>query len=242
MEREANWEKENINASKMREEKEKQEKFNEKNEKDRNKCVSKQQEKQHMNLAKTDEVNNINFKSHQKSDKSLPNGVKQILGDGFELEKIPGNGACGMGSFAKHAFDDVSLGPKIGEELNKETAENFWHYRKLLEFPYSRQVGGSSYVCFGEHEVEQLLDFLRNHPRNGNVLRGFMDMQALSNKYGMPIKIASITDIHDTNPKVERMEPDGDFEVKEQIEEMILLNTGRYHFDLIRKNPAYGRH
>ena len=31
------------------------------------------------------------------------------------------------------------------------------------------------------------------------------------------------------------MEPDGDFEVDKVIEEMILLNTGNYHFDLIRK-------
>ena len=52
-----------------------------------------------------------------------------------------------------------------------------------------------------------------------------MDMQALSNKYGMPIKIISITDFNDPNPKVEKMEPDGDFEVEEKIEELILLNT-----------------
>ena len=62
-----------------------------------------------------------------------------------------------------------------------------------------------------------------------------MDMQALSNKYGMPIKIISITDFNDPNPKVEKMEPDGDFEVKEKIKEMVLLNTGRVHFDLIKK-------
>ena len=62
-----------------------------------------------------------------------------------------------------------------------------------------------------------------------------MDMQALSNKFGMPIKIISIKDFNDSNPKVQQMEPDGDFEVKQIIEEMILLNTGNYHFYLIRK-------
>ena len=51
----------------------------------------------------------------------------------------------------------------------------------------------------------------------------------------MPIKIISISNFDDPNPKVERMEPDGDFIVKEKIEEMTLLNTGRVHFDLIRK-------
>ena len=44
-----------------------------------------------------------------------------------------------------------------------------------------------------------------------------MDMQALSNKFGMPITIISITDFNDLKPKVERLEPDGDFEVKEVI-------------------------
>ena len=62
-----------------------------------------------------------------------------------------------------------------------------------------------------------------------------MDMQALSNKYGMPIKIVSIKDSNDPNPKVERIEPDGHFEVKQVVEEMIWLNTGQYHFDLIKK-------
>ena len=178
------------------------------------------------------------IKNKPKNNKSLPDSVKQVLGDDeneLELVKIPGNGACGMGSFAKHAFDDASLGPKIGEELNKDIAENFWYYKQLLEFPYSRPVGGSDDVKFEENEEEQLLDFLRNHPRNGFVWRGFMDMQALSNKYGMPIKIVSIKDINDTNPKIEYMEPDRDFEVMSVMEEMILLNTGMYHFDLIKK-------
>ena len=60
-------------------------------------------------------------------------------------------------------------------------------------------------------------------------------MQALSNKYGMPIKIISISNFNDSNPKVERMEPDGDFIVKQKVEETILLNTGRVDFELIRK-------
>ena len=65
-----------------------------------------------------------------------------------------------------------------------------------------------------------------------------MDLQALANKYGMPIKIVSITDFNDSDPKIEQMQPDGDFEVEQVIEEMILLNTGNYHFDLIKKKQS----
>ena len=62
----------------------------------------------------------------------MPESVKQIVGDEFELERIPGNGACGMGSFAKHFLNDASLGPLLGEKLNKEIAGNFWHYNQLI--------------------------------------------------------------------------------------------------------------
>ena len=62
----------------------------------------------------------------------MPESVKQIVGDEFELKRIPGNGACGMGSFAKHFLNDASLGPLLGEKLNKEIADNFWHYNQLI--------------------------------------------------------------------------------------------------------------
>ena len=169
------------------------------------------------------------------NEKSLPKSVERIVGNNYELERVLGDGACGMRSFTKHAFGDASLGPYFGELLNKEIANNFWNYKQLLEWPYDRPVGGSEAVKFEQNEEDKLLDFLRNHPRNGFVWRGFMDMQALSNKYNMPIQIISITDINDINPKVERIEPDRDFEFTEKVEEMILLSTGKVHFDLIMK-------
>lgn len=60
----------------------------------------------------------------------MPKGVQQIVGDEYELERIPGNGACGIGSFAKHAYNDVSLGPKIGVELNKKNSYTFLALQK----------------------------------------------------------------------------------------------------------------
>ena len=225
-ERELIWQKEKEKNLKMREEKKKQDEINKRARQTKIKQLSKIKENWKSDKAEIYD---------NKNEKSLPKSVKLIVGNEYELETIPGNGACGMGSFAKHKFDDASLGPKIGEQLNKEIADNFWYYKQLIEFPYSRPVGGSEPVRFEQNEEAELLDFLRNHPPNGFVWRGFMDMQALSNKYGMPIKIISITNFDDPNPKVERMEPDGDFIVKESMDEMILLNTGRVHFDLIRK-------
>ena len=230
-ERELAWQRQKEKCFKMREEKKKLDEMKEREKHDKIKQLSKLKEKKNSVLFNTDKVELL----ETKTDKSLPNSVKQILGDEYELERIPGDGACGMGSFAKHSLDDASLGPEIGEILNKDIADNFWYYKQLIEYSYSRNVGGSEPVRFEKNEEEKLLNFLRNHPRNGFVWRGFMDMQALSNKYGMPIKIFLISNFNDPNPKVERMEPDGGFEVKEKIDEMILLNTGRVHFDLIRK-------
>ena len=62
----------------------------------------------------------------------MTESVKFFFRDEFELERIPGNGACGMGSFAKHFLNDASLGPLLGEKLNKEIADNFWHYNQLI--------------------------------------------------------------------------------------------------------------
>ena len=229
--REIAWQREKEKAFKMREDKKRQDEIRERSKREKAKQFSKQKENPKPVQVNTNEVELL----ETKTDKSLPRSVHNILGNEYELEKIPGNGACGMGSFAKHTLDDASLGPEIGEILNKDIADNYWYYKQPIEFPYARPVGGSDPVRFEENEEGKLLDFLRNHPRNGFVWRGFMDMQALSNKYGMPIKIISISNFNDPNPKVERMESDGDFEVKEKIEEMSLLNTGRVHFDLIRK-------
>ena len=104
--------------------------------------------------------------------KGVPNlkkNLKKIVGNEYELERVIGDGACGMSSFAKHALGDASLGPHIGELLNKDIARNFWHYKQLIEWPYDRPVGGSEPVRFEENEENKLLDFLINHPRNGYV-------------------------------------------------------------------------
>ena len=209
-ERESTWQKEKENLNKLREEKNKKDEIMKREQQRRIQQLCKLKEKQ--NKVSIKEAKNIETKTYT----NLPKSVEKLLGDEYELERIPGDGSCGMGCFAKHAYNDASLGPEIGKILNKDIAENIWYYKQLIEFPYIRNVGGSEPVRFEQHEEDKLLDFLRNHPRNGFVWRGFMDMQALANKYGMPIKIVSIKDFNDPNPKIERMEPDGDFEVKEK--------------------------
>ena len=64
--------------------------------------------------------------------KSFPIIVQRIVGEEYELERVPGNGVCRTGLFPKHAYDNVELGPKIGRELNRDIADNFWHYKQLL--------------------------------------------------------------------------------------------------------------
>ena len=234
--------KEKEKAKKLKEDNENQVKAKEKAE--QNKTKAEARKKRQLDLEKSLGENvelSPKRKTGAKTDKTLPENVIKIIGNNHELERAPGNGACAIGCFTKHAFDDVTLGPEEGRILNSEIADNFWHYKKLIEFPYERPVGGADTVKFEEHEEDKLLDFLRNHPRNGYVWRGYMDLQALSNKYGMPIQIISINDFSDPNPKSERIEPDADFVVEKVINEMILLNTGQCHFDLIKKKQPEKR-
>ena len=132
-EQEINWQKEKLNASQKKDERDKQNKLNDQVQKEKSKALCKQREKLKAKTAKTNNLEKSNHQNEYENYKSLPKSFQQILSNKYELEKIPGNGACACGCFAKHALGDASLGPKIGEELNKEIAQNFWYYRQLLE-------------------------------------------------------------------------------------------------------------
>ena len=176
------------------------------------------------------------IKSKSNPGKKLSDSVQKLLGQEYEMEEILGNGACGMNTFASHALGDASLGPELGRALNSDIADNWWHYRQLLEYPYARHVGGAQSVNFKEGEDIITLNFLRNHPRNGFVWREYMDLQALSNKYVMPIKVVKIKHWNGKKPVVNEIKPDGDFQGHEkQYGKMMMLNTNNCHFDLIRK-------
>ena len=93
-EREISWQKKKENASKLREEENKKEKLNEKAVKQKNKLLSKQTNNLGTNIPKQNESENMFVKNKPKNNKSLPDNVKQVLGDDeneLELVKIPGN-------------------------------------------------------------------------------------------------------------------------------------------------------
>ena len=99
--------------------------------------VQKQKEKENIEEASNEQYylkQNENL-MEEKNEKNLPENVKNILGDEYELEKIPGDGSCGIGSFAKHAYNDASLGPELGRLLNKDIANDWWYYRQLVTWP-----------------------------------------------------------------------------------------------------------
>ena len=63
-----------------------------------------------------------------------------------------------MNTFASHAFGDASLLPELGKDLNVDIAANWWHYKKLLEYPNARFVGGARSVNLKEGEDFKILD------------------------------------------------------------------------------------
>ena len=70
----------------------------------KNKLLFKQANNPGTKIPKQNESENMFIKNKPKNNKSLPDSVKQVLGDDeneLELVKIPGNGACGMGTFCQ---------------------------------------------------------------------------------------------------------------------------------------------
>ena len=145
---------------------------------------------------------------------------------------IPGNGACLMGCLGKHLFNDEKLGPKLGEELNKFIADNWFLFKDKIEYPFKRHVGGSESVEYTREEENRILDFLRNHPQNGFVWREISDIIAIVNKYNMDVKVVKI----DSEGKAEitEIKPDGDFEItSKKKKKMVVVNRDNNHFNLL---------
>ena len=90
-EKEKNWQNEKENVSKIREEKTNQDKLNEKGQQDKNKILSKLKEKLKFNKLKHNNSEQLDHKVKPSDGKSLPKGVKKLVGDEYELDKIPGN-------------------------------------------------------------------------------------------------------------------------------------------------------
>ena len=165
--------------------------------------------------------------------------IRNIIGDGFYVYPIKGDGACGLRAVAAWLFSDQSEGPYLGRNVNNKFVTNWEYWKSFFVFPFKRNVGIGKQKTF-ENE-SQLFNFFLNSADGAYMWRDNADFAAISNIYQVRIKIITVTHTEDNNPSVINIEPDPDFlamseMVPWKISDMILLHTKDTHFDLIVPN------
>ena len=168
--------------------------------------------------------------------KELPIGVKNLIGSEYCIYKIEGDGACGLRSAATWLFQDQTLGPYLGRNLNNHFVQNWEYWKTFISFPFEREVGIGKKKKF-ESENE-LFDFFLNSKDGAFMWRDHEDFAALANIYQFKIKIITVMHLDDPQPRVSMIEPDPGFScVKNSptgaIPEMVLFHQNNVHYDLV---------
>ena len=169
--------------------------------------------------------------------RELPKNIKSVFGDDFSLYPVDGDGACGLRAAAGWIFQDPSLGPYLGRNLNTHFVEN-WHYWKtFFTFPFEREIGFQGKRTF-KNETE-LFNFFNNSEAGGFMWRDHEDFAAISNIYQIKIRIVTVLNVMDTEPVITIQEPDPEFDIvgaefpPGKLPEMILYHVKDTHYDLI---------
>ena len=169
--------------------------------------------------------------------KELPNAIKNIIGDDYFLYPVAGDGACALRSIAGWIFQDPSLGPYLGRNVNEHFVKNWHYWESFFTFPCKRSIGlGGSKVFKNSGE---LFEFLRSAVDGAFMWRDHQDLAAISNIFKVKIKIITVKNEMDSNPIIHIQEPDPDFKINNddfppgKIPDMVLYHVKDVHYDLI---------
>ena len=112
--------------------------------------------------------------------RELPPGVKKILGEGYFLFPVDGDGACGPRTFASWIFQDPTLGPYLARNINQHFV-NYWdgYWKNFFSLPFVRLVGNGKEIK--KETEEDLLEFLTNSQEGEYMWRGDDDFSVISN-------------------------------------------------------------
>ena len=168
--------------------------------------------------------------------KKVPQQVENLIGEDFLIYPVDGDGACGLRSVAAWLYQDPTLGPYLGRNINTNFVKNWNYWKNFFAFPFTREIGiGKQITCESE---EQLLDFFLNSKDGAFMWRDNADFAAIANIYQVKIKIITVSHTGDENPIVTCVEPDpalaniAEF-APGQVSDITLFHTKNVHFDLI---------
>lgn len=169
--------------------------------------------------------------------RELPIGVKNLLGDNYLLYPVAGDGACALRSIAGWIFQDPSLGPYLGRNVNEHFVKNWHYWQSFFTFPHKRSIGNGKEKVF--HDSKELFEFLSKAEDGAFMWRDHEDLAAISNIYKVKIKVVTVVNTMDQNPIVSIQEPDPNFDIIDeafppgQIPEIVLYHVKDLHYDLI---------
>ena len=176
----------------------------------------------------------INIKPYLRE---LPEAVKNIIGGNYYVYPVVGDGSCGLRTIAAWIFQDQTLGPFLGREINRMFVKN-WNFWKsfFLQFPFTKQLGTGTWKTW--ESEEELHNFLLNDKEGAFMWRGQEDFVLVSSLYNFKMKIITIEGDDDENPVVTNIEPNEEI-VKEseipdgKVSDLIMLHRKNVHYDLI---------
>ena len=78
--------------------------------------------------------------------RELPTIIKDLIGDGYFLYPIKGDGSCGLRTPAAWIFQDQTLGPYLAREINRIVVKNWTFWQDYFTFPFIRNVRGGTKI------------------------------------------------------------------------------------------------
>ena len=169
--------------------------------------------------------------------KELPEAIKNIIGDNYLLYPVAGDGACALRAIAGWIFQDPSLGPYLGRNVNEHFVKNWHYWENFFTFPIKRSMGVGGPKVF--KNSGELFEFLRNAVDGAFMWRDHQDLAAISNIFKVKIKIITVENEMDSNPIIHIQEPDPDFKIVNdefppgKVPDMVLYHVKNVHYDLI---------
>jgi hypothetical protein len=162
--------------------------------------------------------------------RELPNIIKDLIGDGYFLYPIKGDGSCGLRTPAAWIFQDQTLGPYLAREINRIFVKNWDFWQDYFIFPFVRNVGNGKEIK--KENKEELFEFLMNSKDGAFMWRGEEDFSLLCSMYKFNIKIITVDGSNkptitmiEPNPELSRFSdfPEG------QIPDMVVLHQKNIH-------------
>ena len=150
---------------------------------------------------------------------------------------VKSDGACGSNCAAAHIFENEDEGPRFRRVINLHIADRWGYYKNKIVFPYKREVGvKGNWAIF--QESKDFLNFISNDPEAAFLWTDSEDIHAIANLYQIEIKVITISNDDDPDPRTNTIGPDPELESfavlpAGKVPNMVLIHYDGCHFNLL---------